>query len=186
MSRALGCIAALLVVSLVTACARNVTIAHMYRYDNYTFTTLSQPARQGGMWVDIVGNPFNAPQGEVNAVVEYALTNQRFGPEFPVMADPPPDLSRVYRVLLIFSPAINADLYYMCRDRDQPRDETKSGVALIIAFCEGRRTMTSLRATIPEASGPDDPRFRTMMRQVSVNLFPPIPEKRGRDDDIIP
>ncbi|MEX0759411.1 MAG: hypothetical protein WD100_07520 [Tistlia sp.] len=155
-----------------------------YVYDAYHLGVLSGPAAQGGMAAFLVGEPFPGEEPALRRAVEYALTEQRFGPVFPVTTEPSPALrDSPYKVVLVFDPAGGWDGYAACKHGELPRSVGRRGESLevLALFCEGHRLMTSTQGRVVAAS-PADPRFQALMKQIALDLFPPLRWNRDADD----
>ena len=177
---------ALLLALGLAACGGPVT-RPAYVYDAYDLTVLNGPAGQGGMAAYVVGEPFPGQQAALNRAVEHALTHQRFGPEFPVTTQPSPELAdSAYKAVLVFDPPTQWDPYGICKHGELPESRGRSGdaVEVLAIFCEGHRRMTSTIGSIAAADSPDDPRFRALLKQIALTLFPPMRPTGDRDDNV--
>lgn len=175
----------LLALALV-ACDGPVT-RPAYVYDAYDITVLTGPAGNGGMAAYVVGDPFPGQEAALRKAVEYALTEQRFGAAFPVTTDPSPELRQAaYKAVVVFDPPTQWDGYAICKYDDFPESRGRRGeaVEVLAIFCQGHRMMTSTQGGIAAASSPEDPRFKALMKQIALTLFPPIRPNGDNDDNI--
>ena len=159
----------------LAACAVPTT-RPAYVYEAYDLGVLNGPAAEGGLAAYRVGSPFPGQEAALDRAVEQALTAQRFGPDFPVTTDPPPALrDSAYKVVVVFDPATQWDGEAACKHGTLPESGGRrgAGVGVLALFCEGHRLMTAVQGTIPAADSPDDPRFRALLEQVALDLFPP-------------
>ena len=50
------------------------------------------------------------------------------------------------------------------------------------ALCAAEKPLTGLSGRVAEATGPEDPKFRRLISQITVNLLPPFnPDRRDGD-----
>jgi hypothetical protein len=173
------------VAALLAGCAQSASIPHSYVDGAYRPSYLGYAAGRGGMMTEVVGNPFAAPKPALDAVVTEILETSHFGPELPFFTEPPADFRSDYRVVVLLNPAPAAAPSRLCEQPAQPQNPRGGRVGVLAAFCNGPYRITSAGGSIAGAQGPDDPDFRSLMRQVAVLLFPPQPaDQRGRDRGI--
>lgn len=171
----------------LAACGDGATLRPAYVYDAYDLSVLSGPAGEGGLAAYLVGEPFPGQEAALREAVEYALTEQRFGPEFPVTTQPPPALlGSAYKVVVVFDPPRQWDGYRICKHDELPQSRGRQGPGLevLALFCEGHRLMTSTQGSVAAAESPDDPRFGALLEQIALTLFPPLRWQRDLDRDI--
>jgi hypothetical protein len=124
----------------------------------------------------VAGNPFGAPQSAVVEAVAEAMSGGR--PTDQVVAARAP-----MRVLMLFN-ATTRTGPRIC-DRSQPLPLADIGprggaVDLVATYCRGDAPQTQVWGSIDGVKGPDDPRFRDFIKQVTVSLFPPRnPDMQG-------
>ena len=123
----------------------------------------------------VTGNPFGVPQEQLAEAVVGAMRGSRSGrPTDPAVATTAP-----LRVLMMFNAAtLTGDR--LC-DRGQPLAVGDAGPRapvgsargeLVATYCRGDRPMTQVTASLDGVGGPDDPRFRDFIKQVTLSLFP--------------
>jgi hypothetical protein len=176
----------LVLILLALAGCGGATTRPAYVYDAYDLGVLNGPASEGGLAAYLVGEPFPGQQPALKRAVERALTEQRFGPDFPVTTEPPPALrDSAYKVVLVFDPPVQWDGYAICKHGDFPVSAGRQGdaVEVLAIFCEGHRLMTSTQGAV-SAGSPDDPAFRALLKQIALDLFPPLRWNRQRDENI--
>lgn len=176
----------LLLAAFGLAACNGATTRPAYVYDAYDLGVLNGPAAEGGLAAYLVGEPFPGREPALRQAVEHALTEQRFGPDFPVTTDPTPALREsAYKVVLVFDPPVQWDGYAICKHGDFPASAgpRDGGVEVLAIFCEGHRLMTSTQGAA-QAGSPDDPAFRALMKQIALDLFPPLRWNRQRDESL--
>lgn len=174
------CAAVGVMASALAACSGSV-VNYNYVSENYSPYELSYSAGRGGMLTEVTGNPFDAPKASLDRRVTKSLEDHHFGPELPFFTEPPEGFSSTYRVVVLFNPAPNANGAKLCSHPERPQSERVEGVGLLASYCASGSRITTVAASLRDARGPDDPAFTNLMRQVSLNLFPPqSPSKNDR------
>lgn len=152
----------------LSACIGGVPVVTPVQVNSYDPSMLSYAAGNGGMHVEIYGNPFGGEQAAFEEKVANALTKAHRGPDFPVTPEKAANQQTVYRLVMAFNTPHPG--YRICRT---PGGEAAAGspVTVYAALCQGGRSVTSLSGQIA-VSGPDDPAFDSLMTQVAANLLP--------------
>jgi hypothetical protein len=122
----------------------------------------------------IVGNPFNIDQAELETRL-VAMLN-----ESPTLLQPTnftttpgPSARPPYRAVFLFNRATILP-NRICRSPDQvPVAELGKTMRLIAVFCRGG-FLSTVTGELEDVTGIDDPRFRRLIRQMVLLLFPPI------------
>jgi len=154
------------------ACGKSV-IDYSYVSDNYRPFELAYAAGKGGMLTEVVGNPFPTGKEALDLRVTKSFEDSHFGPELPFFTEAPDGYTSPYRVVVLFNPAPSANGVKLCSQADRPQGEWGQAVGVIASFCASESRITSVAGSLPGATGPDDPAFQQLMRQVGLNLFPP-------------
>ena len=71
-------------------------------YAAYTPTVLNNAATTGGMLVEVVGNPFDAPKAELEQSITGAMDGNHFGPHVDFVTTPPEGFRSPYRIVMVF------------------------------------------------------------------------------------
>jgi hypothetical protein len=159
-------------------------INYSYVAENYEPEMLSHPASRGGLYTEVVGNPFEADKATLDSRVTEAFEAAHFGPRLDFVTEQPPEHSG-YRVVVLFDPAPHANAAHLCSKPDRPQSSRAPGkVGVMAAFCLSESRLTSAVGRIDGAEGPDDPAVRQLMTQVGLALFPPAPGVREDEPDI--
>jgi len=116
----------------------------------------------------VAGNPFAVPQQEVVDAVARAMTGGQPMDQSVAVKAP-------MRVMMLFN-ATTVTGYRIC-DRSKPVAVADLGprggsVDLVATYCRGDSPQTQVVASLNGVSGPDDPRFADMIKQVTLSLFP--------------
>ncbi len=169
-----------------TACSTNtVVLSPTSFYAAYTPTVLNYAATHGGILTEVTGNPFDAPQEDLEQAVTQSMTGSHFGPRVAFVTTPPEEFSSPYRAVLVFDAAQHHPELKLCRFDHGINPQTGDKVRVHAALCANESPLTAVSGEVGEASDPGDPRFRQLIRQITVNLFPPFNPDRGSDRGFI-
>ena len=169
----------------VAACAStDVVVSPTNFYGAYTPTVLSYSATSGGMLVQVVGNPFDASQDDLEQAVTGAMTGSHFGPPVDFVTAPPEDFRSPYRIVMVFDSAHGYTEKKLCSEGQSLQPEKGDTVRVHAALCAADSPLTGLSGRVAEVTGPDDPRFGRLISQMTTNLLPPFnPDRRGDNDN---
>ena len=148
-------------------------------------TVLNYAATHGGILVEVVGNPFDAPSDDLEHAITGAMRGSHFGQSVAFVTEAPEDFVSPYRVVLLFDAGAGPGDIRLCRS-DPDSFETRPGevVQVHAALCAKQKPLTSLSGRVSAPDGPEDPRFVRLMRQLTLNLFPPAnPDRRSSDHE---
>jgi hypothetical protein len=142
-------------------------------------------AGKGALYTQIVGNPFNASKDKVESVVTGTMFGAHFGPDVRFSTKRDPDNTSPYSVVLLFNPAPNVTAIQLCEDPGPQLATAASGqTRVMLAFCASGYRETSVTGRISGVTDPDDAAFRGLIRQMTMQLFPPKnPEPNGGGTD---
>lgn len=166
-----------LVVAWLGGCAGPVTMPD-HRATPLTWNSMIYAAKDGPIWVEAVGAPFGQPAAAVAPVVAQAMTGAVIGYPTTFTADPARAPRRNFRTVVVFGPAPSLTEDAICAGRPVFAPRPPGQVAIMAAFCNNYRPLTSLRGGTV-ALGPDDPRFIALMRQTATDMFRMPTEDRG-------
>ncbi len=169
-----------LVLLSATACSTNtVVLSPTSFYAAYTPTVLNYAATHGGILTEVTGNPFDAPQEDLEQAITQSMSGSHFGPRVAFVTTPPEAFSSPYRVVLVFDAAQNHTDLKLCRFDHGIAPQTGDKVRVHAALCANESPLTAVSGEVGEASDPGDPRFRQLIRQITVNLLPPFNPDRS-------
>ena len=168
----------------VTACtSTDVVLSPTNFYGAYTPTVLNYSAARGGMLVEVVGNPFDAPKGDLEQAITSAMSGSHFGPHVDFMTTTPEDFRSPYRVVLVFDSARGYTESKLCRESRSIQPEAGETVRVHAALCAAESPLTGVSGRVSDVSAPDDPKFARLMAQITTNLLPPRnPDRRDGDN----
>jgi hypothetical protein len=164
--------AALIVIGLVSGCEGVMVYEPMYTqlYSNGSF---DYAARNGVMKTEIVGDPFGGAPNFAEKVTDYLYGATRSVP-VKFALQPQGTGSAPYHVVMIFNAPAGATSDQACAQRVAPAaGRSPDAIHVLAAFCSGDLAMSEAGGRAAGVTGPDDPKFRSLVRQVAYGLIPP-------------
>jgi hypothetical protein len=192
MGRALAVLPPLAIVLLLAGCASEQGVIYNRSYDA-AWRPTEFWTQSGGrdLRTEIYGNPFAMDQDAFVAVVTEAMKGAHFGPQtnfVPVPGENASDSS--YRVRMVFNGAYSngSALCDQAPTADPAASPApaKGEIRLLAAYCGSGDRLSAVNAGIEGVSGPDDPNFRTFIRNVTMALFPPVNPERDNNRCFVP
>ena len=171
--------------TLAPACAMSdVVIAPTFYYPGYTPTVLSYAATKGGMLTEVRGNPFEqATQEQLESEIARVMASSHFGPILPFITTAPDDFASPYRVVVVFDPAQTVSSYKVCDGRQDSAADRPEGVVRVHAvLCANEKPLTAVSGQARNVETPGDAKFRQLIGQMSILLFPPKSDRGDRQD----
>jgi len=170
---------------MLAACAsqRGIVISRDHIAAIYGPTILNSAGKYDGVKLEVVGNPFAAPEAAVHAATAEAIRTTGFASRLPLTTGDADPRSPFFLVAL-FSPAIDINFDDVCYGSRKQAPTPPETTELMLTYCFGESALTSLRARRGGIAGPEDPRFDSFVRNATAALFPPRDETAGdgRDD----
>jgi hypothetical protein len=176
----------LLAGAALSACAGMPVINYSYVAEHYEPELLGYPASRGGLYTEVVGNPFKADKAALDTRVTEAFEAAHFGPVLDFVTEKPAGDDPAYRVVVLFNPARHANAARLCSSADRPQSGRAPGeVGVMAAFCSSDSRISSTVGRVSGAQALDDPAFGRLLAQVGLSLFPPAPGVRMDEPMII-
>jgi hypothetical protein len=161
----------------LAGCADTPTVYGLYRNTPYYPAAVAFAAGAGDTLAVIRNNPF--PTDRDNSGVLAAMQGQNLGPRLHYTQTPRPNDTYGYRVVVAFGTP-STGVRDLCRNSEAAFGTAPDGrMAATAAFCLGRSMLTEVSAIGPGAGQPDDPRFKQLMSDMLVALFPIDNPDRG-------
>jgi hypothetical protein len=145
---------------------------------------LNYAAAHGGIWTQVVGNPFDAPKEDLERTIAHVMAISHFGPHVPFVITRPENFVSPYRVILLFDNRRGYTTVKLCSQDPSTFEPAWNGKLRIhAALCANEKPLTSVFGHIASADDPNDPRFRKLIGQITHGLFPPYdPARRDPPD----
>jgi len=166
-----------------TACtSTDVVLSPTSYFGAYTPTVLNNAATTGGMLVEVIGNPFDAPKADLERSITGAMTGSHFGPHVDFVTTPPEGFSSPYRIVMVFDSNQGYTQIKLCGQTGSIAPEPGESVRVHTALCAADKPLTGVSGRVRDVTGPDDPKFRRLIAQITTNLLPPNnPDRRDGD-----
>lgn len=139
---------------------------------------------KGAIVTNIGGDPFAIGSERFGALVRGHMQGASWGAPVEFTASASDRTVPPYKVVAMFNLKPSYDGDDLCRSMDGVETVPPSAARLRLdmAFCFGDAAKSMVWATARNLSGPDDPKFRTLIRDVTLLLIPTF-TKQDTDDD---
>ena len=171
--------------ALAPACATSdVVIAPTFYYPGYTPTVLNYAATKGGMLTQVRGNPFEQVTDEqLESEIARVMASSHFGPRLPFITTAPDDFASPYRVVVVFHPAQTVSSHKVCDGRQDSAADRPNGIVRVHAvLCANEKPLTAVSGQARNVETPRDAKFRQLIGQMSILLFPPKVDRGDKHD----
>jgi hypothetical protein len=159
----------------LVACAGQSTIYNNMIGPAYRPYLYGYGAGRRDLTTVIVGNPFDIDQGELDTKV-VAMLNESptFVQPTNFTTTPGPSARPEFKAVILFNRAVVLP-NQVCRIPEQvPVADLGSTLRLSATFCQYGGYLSTVTGELEGATDIDDPRLRTLTRQMVPLLFPPI------------
>ncbi|MEE8223858.1 MAG: hypothetical protein V3S59_06105 [Alphaproteobacteria bacterium] len=150
-------------------------------YDHRNFT-LYHGARD--TLVVVHGNPFGMDPAAFAKAVTDNMQGANPGPRTNFTTTPGKSAEKNLLVVMAFNARVG--IYQLCQGTDIETRRLSHQLTLTAAWCFDGRQDSLVEAVVGPAKGAGDPRFRALIRQTVLNLFPQFMDRefiRDNDDD---
>ena len=181
----------LILAAAASACAPNtVILTPTNYYITYTPSVVNSAAGSGGMLVEIVGNPFDVDQADLEQVVTSAMKGSHFGPPVDFVTVKPDGFTSPYRIVMVFDDTRNYTETKLCKDGTSIEPGTGGEYVMVhAALCAAKQPLTGVSGRVggvtDYVTSPDDWKFHQLIKQITINLLPPSNPDRRRDNPSI-
>ena len=128
-----------------SACLSTDVVLSPTSFDGaYTPTVLNYSATSGGMLVEVIGNPFDAPKADLERSITGAMTDSHFGPHVDFVTTPPEGFRSPYRIILVFDSTQNYTPYKLCSQTESIQPAASDTVRAQAALCADRKPLTGV------------------------------------------
>lgn len=169
-----------LAAGLLVACSGTPALERGDYAASYRVTELHHAARNDGVPVTVVGNPFGLSDEAATADAAGRLRAPGGAPQVDFRPRVVGDGG--YGVVLAFDPPRRTTPQQVCQVQFgqtlERVPDPEGGTRVVAAFCNGG-PLSSTRANFAGAGDPDDPRYGELLAQLTLTLFPQVnPEMR--------
>lgn len=172
MMRSMRLLTAATALAATSACGGNMVLISEPVYQQlYTVEDFQLAALNGEIMTRVFGNPFAVPRDSFAGLVTGMMKGANLGREVIFTGTPAGRGSGYYHVALAFNPTPRTTADEICAG--PPADPPVTGpVTLLAAFCRSDGLKSTADGSAGNLSGPEDPRFRELVRGVTLALFP--------------
>ncbi len=155
----------------LAACAAGpVDTPYVSTWDPYTVNYI---AAKGPVHTKVIGNPFEGSQEALERSVTSAMTGANAGQPLRFSTQEDPKNVSPYRVVVLFGAEAGVGPARVCQADAGQIKQADGPVRVIAALCAGNMRENSVTARLaPTTAGPDDPAFRSVLRQMTRAIFP--------------
>jgi hypothetical protein len=173
---------------LLTACVmpQGGTVVGSPYFSSYDVAMVGYAGRSGGLLVETLGNPFEAPNAEVARIVAKHMEGANAGPAVPFVSEKAEGASPIYRLRVGLNAGISAEGLCKADAAAEGSNGQASGpqrIDAVMAFCSGQKRISSVRGHAAGISEPEDQRLRALLRIMTRQILPPVdPNRIGNGD----
>ncbi len=172
------------VVAAQAGCTSYVRVYEPLYPQRYSLGEFSYAARDGEMQVDVRGNPFSMIPERFAARVLAEMKGATRGPEVKFSTAPSGKGSAPYRVVMLFNAPPTAFGDDACAETATSIPPSGKQLRLLTTFCNGDVALAESEGWADNVAGPDDAKFRELVRQVALALIP-THDFNGSEPDIV-
>jgi hypothetical protein len=160
------------VVAVQVGCASYIVVYEPLYPQRYSVGEFAYAARGGELQVDVRGNPFSMIPEQFADRVVAEMKGATRGPDVKFSMAPSGKGSAPYRVVMMFNASATAFGDDACAENAIAVPSNGKDLRLLTTFCNGDVALTESEGWVTNVSGPDDARFRELVRQVAPALIP--------------
>lgn len=160
------------VAAIQAGCANYVKVYEPLYPTSYSTGEFAYAARGGEMEVDVRGNPFSMIPEQFADRVIAEMKGATRGPDVNFTTTPTGKGSAPYRVVMMFNAPANAAGDDACAEKTVATATSGKQLSLLTTFCNGDVALTESTGWVSNVAGPDDAKFRELIRQTALALIP--------------
>ena len=156
------------------ACASGglVKVTNVTQASGFSMGRVQYAAAGGEVFAEIRGNVFAAQGAGYEEAIASTLRLPSLYPRARITTRPARGTRTSQRLAFVFNPDRPPGAALMCNDIDRvPLAASGPETRVQAAFCSGERVLAEAHAVGPAATGPEDPAFQNLMRQLMANLL---------------
>lgn len=158
----------------LAGCGGVVTVYDPVHVQGYYDGAFEYAASRGELHTEIVGNPMGMPQHRFDSMVTQMMEGANLGPLVVYTTSQSDKTLKAFKVVMVFNGPLNVSPYDVCADNRKPIKTTSDleTVRVYAVFCQFERPLSEVSGWVSGVKGSDDPKFRSLVRQVTLALFP--------------
>jgi len=149
---------------------------------NYMDGEFEYAAKDGQIRTEVLGNPFGVPKDRVESAVTAAMRGANRGPEVAFSTQPGAAAASSYaaspyKVVVAFDVPAGLVNDSICASPGAYPARSGGAISMTAAFCRNGSLMSQASAHVDSPVAVDSPGFRTMVRDATYAMIPPIDRK---------
>ena len=181
MPRVITIASAAMAAGLVAACAAGTVQTSSYVEPTYQWVNFTTYHQNRDTLVEVHGNPFGLDQSAFGEAVTAHMQGATVGPPTRFTTSPSGNMEKNMRVVMAFN--VKPVGSSLCKLTSTEPAYNGAGTVVYAAWCWEDRMDSYVRASAGQISGVDDPRFRDLVAQTTMDLFPLYGDKEYNEDD---
>lgn len=153
----------------LAACEEGPSVVSGYRNDAIG-SMLVDAGKAGPIHTQVVGTPLGADPGGFEAFVLETMGKAYQQRVFRFTADatqaPRPD----FRIVMLFDAPPTANANRLCRGEFPALEAQADAVSVVAVACTRERLWAEVRGSVRKLDGPEDPKLRALVTQVTLEL----------------
>ena len=174
----------------LAGCADSVSVVENERSSTFASEEYTHDASHGDMVVVVSGSVFGLDRRSLADIVVRHMQGADWSPHAHFTAQPGANTAPIYSYAMMFNGPREITASALCAEpRTAPSVSPPGGnveagnVILIAALCRYNVATMGLTARASNVSGPDDPKFRALVRTAVFQLTRPNQRRPGRDSN---
>jgi hypothetical protein len=158
---------------VISACAGTIIVQEPVYEQIFTDGDTEFAMQNGEILTRVYGSPFSPGNKGIERSVTRLMKGANLGPKVDFTPKPSGEGSEPYHVVMVF----NAPRYVLaesiCTDGASVGSTPAGGsLTLLSGFCIGDTLLSTASGSVSGVSSPNDPKFRLLVREVTLSLFP--------------
>ena len=153
------------------ACSTSlVRLSSDYNESNYDYRNFALYHSERDTRVLVHGNPFGMAAADFAKAVTDNMKGANIGRPSNFTTTPGKSAEKNLRVVMAFN--ADTEYYDLCETNSVNTRRSKDKLTLTAAWCFGDRQDSAVEAVVDGAKDVNDPRFRALVQETVLNLFP--------------
>jgi hypothetical protein len=175
---------------VVTGCS-GVSVVENEHSGTFGSEEYAHDATHGDIPVTVAGSAFGLDRRSLSDLVVRDMQGADWSPHARFTVQPGPNAAKIYSYAMMFNGPGEATGSALCAQPQAmssippgPGEATSSGtVILVAALCRYNVATMGVTARVANVSGPDDPKFRSLVRTTVFELTRPNQRRIGHNND---
>ncbi len=173
----------LVIISLLAALSggcSTVRIVDLGGGQNYYDGAFEFATKDGKINTHVVGSPFSAAAGNFKNTVTSMMYGSTFGRNVKFVSSPPNTEKYRFHVVVTFNVTRSINMADLCENPTRLKsDPTRKTTSMEAIFCQGGYPLSYASGYVSGLTGPSDPRFAQLVREVTLSMIPRYDDTRS-------